>query len=286
MYYSQRYSKMLIESAFLKLPELMLSSYQHQGNVEAMVVQHLATGIQMELNCRSVPFAYNHITIEKPYPNQNKRGTLFRSDLLFEAIGTVPNTSRLDQYGFKEKQWVEAKSFFGIKNSSPAKTKNIGRILKDMVRLCLLPEELQGSIRQNGRYILLVFDSHPKHYLALSDRDWLKAMFDKMSPTLSLDLKTEKKSLVKSIVNSDTINAQIEVSLSKQFFEPIIETPSPVYWGYLLRINDFKISINGKHIASSSVANEHWDANKIETLRLVKEEFTKLLRGDEGDITS
>lgn len=277
---------MLIESAFLKLPELMLSSYQHQRNVEAMVVQQLATGIQMELNCRSVPFAYNHITIEKPYPNQNERGTVFRSDILFEAKGSVPNTSRLDQYGFKKKQWLEVKSFFGIKKSSPAKTQNIGRIVKDIVRLCLLPEELQGAIRQNGRYVLLIFDSHPKHYLAFSDRDWLSAMFDEISPNLSIDLRTEKMSLVKSIVNCDTINAQIEVGLSKHFFEPIIETPSPVYWGYLLRINDFKISINGKHIASSSFANEHWDADKIETLRLVKEEFTKLLRGDEVDITS
>lgn len=277
---------MLLESAFLKLPELMLASYEHQGNVEAMVVQHFATGIQMELNSRSIPFSYNHVTIEKPYPNQNRRGTVFRSDLLFDAIGSVPNISRLDQYGFKEKQWLEAKSFFGRNNSSPAKTQNIGRIVKDIVRLCLLPEELQGSIRQNGRYVLLVFDSHPRHYLAFSDRDWLKAIFDEIKPTLSVDLSSEKKTLVKSIVNCDSVDAQIEVDLSNHYFEPTTETPSPVYWGYLLRINNFKMSINGKHIGYSSIANDNWDANRIEKLQLVKEEFTKLLKGDEGDITS
>jgi len=264
----------------------MLSSYQHKGNVEAMVVQHLATGIQMELNCRSVAFAYNHIAVEKPYPNQNQRGTVFRADLLFEATGSVPNSSRLAQYGFKEKQWLEAKTFFGRTKSSPTTTQNIGRIVKDIVRLCLLPEELQGAIRQNGRYVLLVFDSQPKNYLAYSDRIWLKSMFEDKSPTLSIDLSREKKSLVKSVVNCDAIDAQIEVELSKHYFEPIIETPSPVYWGYLLRIDNFKISINEKHIASSLVGNQHWDRDKIKTLESVRGEFIKLLRGDEGDITT
>ncbi len=183
---------MLIESAFLKLPELMLSSYTHEGNVEAMVVNHLATGLQMELNSRSVPFAYNHITVEKPYPKQSRTGTVFRADLLFESGGSVPNVCRLDKYGFKEKQWLEAKSFFSKGNSSPPKTQNIGRVIKDIIRLCLLPEELQGSIRQNGRYVLLVFDNHPDKYLAYSDRGWLKEIFEERSPRISIDLSLEK----------------------------------------------------------------------------------------------
>jgi hypothetical protein len=191
--------KMLIESAFLKLPELMLSSYQHRGSVEAMVIQHLATGLQMELNCRSVPFAYNHITVETPYPNQNRKGTVFRADLLFEAIGSVPSVCRLDQYGFKEKQWLEAKSFFGRGRSNPATTQNIGRIIKDIIRLCLFPEEHQGSIRQNGRYVLLVFDGPPENYLAYSDRAWLKSVFEDRSPNVKINLRTEKPSLVKAI---------------------------------------------------------------------------------------
>ncbi len=277
---------MLIESAFLKLPELMLSSYQHEGSVEAMVVQHLATGLQMELNCRSVPFAYNHITVETPYPNQNHKGTVFRADLLFEAAGSVPSTSRLKQYGFKEKQWLEAKSFFGRGKSSPATTQNIGRIIKDIVRLCLLPEELLGAIRQNGRYILLVFDSHPANYLAYSDRSWLKSMFEDMSPNLRIDLRAEKQSLVKAIVNSASIDAQIAVCLSKHYFEPTVQTPSPVYWGYLLRIDSFDVSINKKRIASSESIDERWDKDKIENLKSVRGEFTGLLKGDEGDITS
>jgi len=277
---------MLIESAFLKLPELMLSSYHHKGSVEAMVVQHLVNGLQMELNCRSVPFAYNHITVEKPYPNQNLKGTIFRADLLFDASGSVPSTSRLEQYGFKEKQWLEAKSFFSRGKSSPATTQNIGRIIKDIIRLCLLPEELQGCIRQNGRYVLLVFDKHPSKYLAYSDRDWLKSMFEDRAPMLTIDLSKEKSSLVEPVVHAPALDAQIEIMLSKNYFEPIAGTPSPVYWGYLLRIDSFSISINGKRITSSQDVDEHWSKGKIEDLNAVRTEFTDLLKGDEEDITN
>lgn len=277
---------MLLESAFLKLPELMLSSHQHKGSVEAMVVQHLATGLQMELNCRSVSFAYNHIAIETPYPNQNQKGTVFRADFLFEATGSVPSASRLDQYGFKEKQWLEAKSFFGRGKYSPATTQNIGRIIKDIIRLCLLPEELQGAIRQNGRYILLVFDSPPANYLAYSDRAWLKSMFEDKSPSLRIDLQAEKPSLVNAVVSRSSINAQIEVGFSKHYFEPTVQTPLPVYWGYLLRIDRFAVSINGKNIASSEKIDERWDKDKIENLKSVRAEFIGMLKGDEGDITN
>jgi hypothetical protein len=275
---------MLIESAFLKLPELMLSSYTHRGNVEAMVVHHLATGLQMELNARSVPFGYNYITVEKPYPKQSRTGTVFRADLLFESGGSVPRGARIDQYGFKENQWLEAKSFFSKGSSSPAKTQNIGRVVKDVIRLCLLPEELQGSIRQNGRYVLLVFDKHPAKYLAYSDRGWLRQIFEERAPSVSIDLNSEKPSMVSSIVSQDSINAQVDLSLSVMHFEPSAKTPAPVYWGYLLRINRFAISINGKAIKSDGGAKEHWDSDKILALEAVRNEFAALMKSDKGDI--
>lgn len=276
---------MLIESAFLKLPELMLSSYTHEGNVEAMVVHHLATGLQMELNSRSIPFAYNHITVEKPYPKQSRTGTVFRADLLFESGGSVPSICRLDQYGFKEKQWLEAKSFFSKGKSSPATTQNIGRVIKDIIRLCLLPEELQGGIRQNGRYVLLVFDKHPSKYLAFSNRGWLNQMFEERAPSVSIDLNAEKPSLVSSIVGQQSVDARITLSLSVVHFEPSTESPGPVYWGYLLRIDTFSISINGKTIGSNGEPKEHRDSKKIDALDAVRTEFAALLKSDEGDIT-
>ncbi|KOO59248.1 hypothetical protein WH43_04540 [Rheinheimera sp. KL1] len=272
---------MLIESAFLKLPELMLSSYTHGGNVEAMVVNYLATGLQMELNSRSVPFAYNHITVEKPYPNQSRTGSVFRADLFFDSRGSLPGLARLTQYGFKEMQWLEAKSFFSKGSSSPT-TQNVGRIIKDLIRLCILPEELPGYIRQNGRYALMVFDQHPSKYLAYKDRSWLEQIFEERTPSIHIDLTSEQKSLIRSVVGRDMINAKLDLKLSVLHFEPSAFIPKPVYWGYLLRIDEFSISINDSVIESRCESNDYWNKEKIAELASVKSEFVSLLKRDEG----
>jgi len=272
---------MLMENAFLKIPELMVSNL-NSSNVEALVVQYLANGLQMELNCRSVPFAYNYVIVEHPYPDQDETGPTLRADLLFKDLeGVMPNNYRLDQYGYKTMQWVEVKSFFSRSKSVPPTTQNIGRIIKDILRLCLLPHELQGRIRQNGRYVLLIFDRHPSKYLAYSNRDWLKVIFENIAPSLTIDLSKEKQSLVKGIVNASSIDAQIEITLSKHFFEPIAEGPS-AYWGYLLRIDEFSISINGKHVELRKDI-DMWDKEQVEALQSVRTEFIGLLKRDEGD---
>ena len=277
---------MLIESAFLKLPELLLSNHDHGENVESMVVHHLATGLQMELNSRSVPFAYNHITVEKPYPNQNQNRIVFRADLLFDSSGSVPRTTRLNQYGFKEKQWLEAKSFFSNGKSKPPTTQNVGRVVKDVIRLCLLPEELQGRIRQNGRYVLLVFDRPPNEYLAFSDRKWLRQIFEKRTPSVTIDLNEEKPALVSAIASQRKIRAQVDISLSILHFEPSTDTPTPVFWGYLLRINTFTVSIHDKYIQSNGDTREHWDRDKIMELKAVRDEFAALLKSEKGEISA
>lgn len=272
---------MLMENAFLKIPELMVSNL-NSSDVEALVVQYLANGLQMELNCRSVPFAYNYVIVEEPYPDQDKTGATLRADLLFKDLqGVMPNNYRLDQYGYKTLQWVEVKSFFSRNRATPATTRNIGRIIKDILRLCLLPEELQGRHRQNGRYVLLIFDKHPSKYLAYSDRGWLKVIFEDITPSLTIDLSKEKRSLVKGIVNASSIDAQIEITLSKHYFEPIAEDSS-AYWGYLLRIDEFSISINGKHVELKKDI-DMWDKEQVEALQSVRTEFIGLLKRDEGD---
>jgi hypothetical protein len=277
---------MLIENAFLKLPELILSSFHHGGNVEAMIVNHLATGIQMELNCRSVPFAYNHVTVEKPYPNNQRKGTVFRADLFFDSDGSVPGISHLEQYGFKKNNWIEAKTFFGGKKTAPAKTQNNGKIIKDILRLCLYLDELQGKHRLNARYILLVFNQKPSFYLAYSQRPWLKNIFEDKVPEIEIDLNKEPKTCIRSIVNCDSINANIKIKFSKLYFEPIVQILIPVYWGYLLRIDSFYISINGKTISYSKDIDDYWSHERIQCLGSVKKEFTGLLLADETDITN
>ncbi len=272
---------MLLESAFYKLPELMMSSIQSQGRVEAMVVQYMANGLQMELACRSVPFAYNHVIVERPYPNQRGKGNSFRADLLFDANGTIPSSCWLHLYGFKDKQWLEAKTFFSKKSATPTKTQNLGKIVKDIIRLCLLPEELQGRSRQNGRYILLVFDRHPFKYLAYSKRKWVKTFIEDESGRVKIDLSLEPKSFIKSIVNSDQLSSTLTISFKRFKFEPCQNESSTVYWGYLYRIEAWSITLEGKEVCSTGEVDERWDAEKISELKEVRTIFLSLLSKDE-----
>ena len=271
---------MFIESAFLKLPELMLSNADSAGRVEAMVVQKMVTALQMELNSRSIPFSYSRVVVEKPYQQRTKSGTLYRADLLFDAQGCVPGTSRLYEYGFREKHWLEAKSFFSRGKVAAAKTQNVGRIVKDMIRLCLLPEELQGKIRQNSRYLLLIFDKNPSKYLTLKSRAWLNNLFEQPSPKIIIDLCEEKQSLLKPITRGSSINATIELNCSKLQFEPEPNARPPIYWGYLLRIDSFSLQINGISCHCVGGIGEYWGSKTIQNYVAAKEEFINLLKID------
>src|SRR5437773_279319 len=46
---------MLIESAFFKLPELLLSNSDHGSEVESTIVHLFASALQMEMNARNIP---------------------------------------------------------------------------------------------------------------------------------------------------------------------------------------------------------------------------------------
>ncbi len=58
---------MLIATAFLKLPELLLSNFDHGSEVESTIVHLLASALQMEMNARNIPRPYAAILTEKPY---------------------------------------------------------------------------------------------------------------------------------------------------------------------------------------------------------------------------
>jgi hypothetical protein len=271
---------MLLESAFYKLPELM-SDTQNSGQVEASVVQYLANALQMEINSRSAPFSYNLIFVEEPYPIKKSRGSQLRADLLFYAGKAIPSTSQffLKYYGFRVEQWLEAKTFF--RSSGQAKTQNLGKIVKDIMRLCLLPEEFQGKNRNIGRYLLLVFDKHPRQYLAISNRQWAEDLINKEKGNVEIDLSVERDSVIKQIVNRDQLSCLLKFSFKRYAFEPCQDDISSLYWGYLYRIEEWSVSIDGDEIESTGAFDEEWPKEKIEELDRVRSKFLKLLRKDE-----
>ena len=84
----------------------------------------------------------------------------------------------MEMYGAEVENWIEVKTFFGSarrSNNASSKTRGAGKILKDLLRLCLLP-----SLGPSGRYFLLVFAGEASESVALQgrnqNREWLSGL--------------------------------------------------------------------------------------------------------------
>jgi hypothetical protein len=124
-----------------------------------------AVAIQ-ELQNRGFSYLLPYIQFEKPYPIESKRGKKPAVDIYFK----IPKDKlppeilhRWSESGVCEENWIEVKFFGGAerKGSSEPKTQNIGAVLADLLRL-------KYYVREGGRYLLLVFNRKPEHYLAFT----------------------------------------------------------------------------------------------------------------------
>ena len=171
---------MIVESAFYKLPELLLHHSSPESQYEATIISNLAMALLLELNARNVPMPQSRIHVECSYSMQYLSATA-RGDLFVDLGELYPLGSRLTHYGVKEKNWLEAKFYGGIGRAagSETKTSNPGTLVRDLLRLCLFVEELRTRSRDNGRYFLAVFNREPKAYLAFhrADRQQLHGLW-------------------------------------------------------------------------------------------------------------
>lgn len=272
---------MIIESAFLKLPELLTSSSSHADTYEATVVHFLSLALNMELNSRNIPRPFEHIVTEKPYPVLGDTNRRLQADLFLKLEGVVPTKGRMALYGTRELNWIEVKAYLAStrKSNTPPKTENVGRIFKDILRLCILPEELQGKIRQNGRYLIMVFSNEPQKSLAFSSggrpREWIQSMFSDGDHKITIDLHSEQKSFRKVIgpgfINNTDLRA--ELRLRTLSFIPDSSTPGPVFWGYLIRIIEYAIKTSNISIDYEDRPYDNWNAERIDRLQSIQKYF-------------
>lgn len=269
---------MIVENAFFKLPELLTSSYDHTDTFEATVVHFVALALHMELDCRNIPRPFEHVYTEKPYPTLVKGSRRLQADLFLKLEGAIPTHGRMALYGTREVNWIEVKAFLGStrKAATPPKTENVGRIFRDILRLCLLPEEFQGKNRQNGRYLLMVFSNNPAGSLAFKSggrpRSWLAEMLSEGLSEVEIDTSTEQKSFRKAVGLGFISSSKLETRLKLRtlLFQPEDLTPSPVFWGYLIRITGFNITVPEATIQFDDRTDDEWDSDRVESLRIVR----------------
>jgi hypothetical protein len=233
---------MIIEAAFLKLPELLMgASFDFGGTIEASIRHLFATATLMELIGRGNPRPQDCITSEKPYwlpPSGSPR----RADLKIDL--SQVRGRRMDQYGTQTDNWIELKTCFADKYSG---TNRVGGIINDLFRLCLYPEELPGA-PQNGRFFMLITDQPFER--CLPERPWLSELLqpgtrdiviDSSSEPPSIRASLEPKAPASSVPASASLRGKLGVNV--QTFIPLHDKPNPVFWGALARISSFEVTI-------------------------------------------
>jgi hypothetical protein len=268
----------LIEGGFYKLPELLTSNFAHRDTYEGTIVNAFSTCLLMELNSRNIPNPYEHIYTEKPYPTIPADQPRWRADLFLDLQRAIRTGDRMALYGVRELNWIEVKAFFESTrgNSTPPKTAHAGRALRDLLRLALLPEELQGSIRQNGRYLLAVFANKPQDSLAFTSggqgRPWLESMFTEGYTSVEIDLAKEPESLRTAVGQGfgGSPELRLVAKIHTHVFQPDALEPSPVFFGYLLKLRSFRVETPVGTMTFDDKLHDQWDAGRIEQLRRVR----------------
>lgn len=279
---------MIVENAFWKLPELMMSNFDHADTYEATVVHLFGVALYMELAARSIPLAYQYVEKEKPYPKSQPN----QADLMLTLVPALMNP-RLALYGAREKNWIEAKGFFSKTREGPAPptTQNAGRLVRDLLRLCLLPDEPPGAIRQNGRYFLVVADRTFDEYVAMGgktgERGWLKRILAPGTHEIVIDLKEEPKSLRGAVGPGFESQGDVRMELvtHTSCFAPDYGGLPPQFWGCLVRMSRFKIAAGGFATEYEDRPSSSWTGDSA--LAAVREEVLKRGEGlreqqDEG----
>lgn len=270
----ERIKIMIIESAFYNLPEILLAE-QSREIVEYSLRNMFSLSLLLEFNARNIPYPVEHIKLERKYPHCNK----VKCDLVvnLEAIADKIVNGR---FGCCETNWVEIKYFGGIGRAAgtETKTENKGKILDDLLRLCLFPDELQGKNRKNGRYFICVFNRTPKEYLSyFSAADWVSEIFVqgiKKTKVYFNKLQPSTKKGIKSF--HITNNTSLELTIDTKSFYPFSITEHDNFYGYLIKIIGYKITCDNISLSYSDFMEEPWDIAKIELHKQIIEKMKKI----------
>lgn len=257
---------MLIESAFLELPELLLSNFDHGSEVEATIVHLLASALQMEMNARNIPRPYAAILAEKPYEGVPSDHKAVRADLYVDLRSAVRFDRRILAYGVRPKNWLEAKAALTTHRRSSA-TLRAQLLARDCLRLCLLPEECPGTEMgaDNGRYLLWLLDGDPKP--SFPSNSWVLPVLKPGVHPLEVEAG----------------GVSLQASVRTLLFEPDVQNaPTPLFWGYLLRVGRFTAHAGGRSFTAEDVPGTGFSPEAIGELRALRDTF---LAAEESDST-
>ncbi|HBJ2608378.1 hypothetical protein FDA77_07015 [Clostridium botulinum] len=236
---------MIIEGAFLKIPEILMSYDNPDGLYEANITNLFTMGIVLELNARNIDNPLNKIQMEKRYD----RNINVRCDMYLD-FSQFLSDEKLNIYGIKNKNWIEAKYFGGLKRNSGSETKseNAGSIIYDIFRI--IKNTHENNCIDDAKYVVCIFNEKPDLYLALnrkdkSRREWIDYMLSSGISQVVFEKDKEPKSIRKYFEQEGVISINTKVRTTD--FIPIENDNTKVrFWGYLIQVLEYEIVTTSK----------------------------------------
>jgi len=173
-------------------------------------------------------------------------------------------------YGIKVHNWIEAKFFGGIGRTigQQDKTAKAGLVAYDLFRLCLYVQEENGPNRDNGRYLVAVFNRKPERYLAFRRRNrafpkrkWLKLLLEPGDKQIQITLEQEPPIFREAFgerFREHHQNLDLKLRVVTRAFSPVEPLSEYLYWGYLIRVVDFEISLGDDKLIYKDASKERW----------------------------
>ena len=256
---------MIVEQAFLKLPEVLTGSRFPSQEYEGGIVGAFSMALLQQLNGANLNSPLSAIQHERLYRKKNfwvglsGKERHLRADLHLNLKGFRTASKGLSAYGWRHNNWLEAKFFRG--SAINAQTKNTGLLLADLIRLLtLVPIERSKRYpnkTNSGRYLLHVYSGNPDDYLSPSqnvtgqgrvERRWLTPMLDygRWHSCGYVDLNSEADGVLK-VINRNMRRLQIKFECTNFVCEPISDTDErDFYCCILTRIDSFSVRKDGK----------------------------------------
>ena len=263
--YGLKATAMIIENAFGYMPEILTGSNYAVQRYEGGIVTAVALAVLQELNARNVVNPLSSICVEKLY-NQDgyDRGVdaskkrYLRADVYVDLSRLSVGSDGLSRFGWRHKNWLEAKYF--RKGKIPS-TIACAHMAADLIRLCALaPSEYRSAGEKKfteprteqksryerlctGRYFLHVYDSAPEDLVGKSGRPWVKIL--RTPGQHKVEFVLGQDSAKKEFV--DRVGEQLstlEVSLEVTNFCRAQKPGATEYFCALSRIDAFRISMD------------------------------------------
>lgn len=266
---------MLVDQALHSLPEVLCGGAYPRHDHEGGLVTALAMAVLQELNGRNVANPLACLQTEKLYwPKASAAsygGRHLRADLCVRLSDLRVGNDRIQTYGWRLLNWLEAKFFRDeVDRTKPASrsgnaTKHSANLLADLVRLSTLVAETPPSgagtkpwLTRNGRYLLHVYDSEPRRYVALKKyktkdspksftREWLNRILTSGSQSVTIkDLGDEGEQFRKAVGTLSDL--ELDLQVTNRLVYPttaVTGVKGQVYWCHLTRIDAVTAKLRG-----------------------------------------